>query len=189
MRGSIARCQHALMINNDPIPRSPISTPFSWEYIMKKANIVAAIIGMGLSAAVFIVTLGFRKFRNVPVGPEFFPRWLAIGLFICSAALLIQALRTKRADDSPAPTLSLFDKGMQRLLIGVAIIALYAFLWNSLGFIIATPLGLFALMFLLGLRRYRVMIAFSFGAMIVIFCAFRYLLGIDMPLGILYGLI
>jgi putative tricarboxylic transport membrane protein len=154
---------------------------------MKKANIVAAIIGMGLSAAVFIVTLGFRKFRNVPVGPEFFPRWLAIGLFVCSAALLVQALRM--TGDSHAPTLSLFDKGMQRLLAGVAIIGLYAFLWNSLGFVIATPLGLFGLMFLLGLRRYRVMIAFSFGAMIVIFCAFRYLLGIDMPLGILYGLI
>ena len=87
------------------------------------------------------------------------------------------------------PTLSLFDKGMQRLLAGVAIIVLYAFLWNSLGFIIATPLGLFALMYLLGLRSYKVMVAFSFGAMIVIFCAFRYLLGIDMPLGFLYGIL
>ena len=156
---------------------------------MKKANIVAALVGMGLSAAVFIATLGFRKFRNVPIGPEFFPRWLAIGLFVCSVALLIQALRTRREDDGPAPTLSIFDKGIQRLLAGLGIIALYAFLWDSLGFIIATPLGLFGLMFLLGLRRYRVMIAFSFGAMIVIFCAFRYLLGIDMPLGFLYGIL
>ena len=157
--------------------------------IMKKANIVAAIIGMGFSSAVFIVTLGFRKFKNVPIGPEFFPRWLAIGLFACSAVLLVQALRTKSADDRPAPTLSIFDKGMQRLLAGAAVIVLYAFLWNSLGFIIATPLGVFALMFLLGLRRYRVMIAFSLGAMIVIFCSFRYLLGIDMPLGFLYGFV
>ena len=156
---------------------------------MKKANIVAAIIGMGFSVGVFIVTLGFRKFRNVPVGPEFFPRWLAIGLFICSAVLLVQAIKTKPANDASAPTLSLFDKGMQRLLIGIAIIVVYAFSWNFLGFIIATPFGIFALMFLLGLRRYPVMIAFSFGAMIVIFCAFRYLLGIDMPLGILYGII
>ena len=156
---------------------------------MKRANIVAALIGMGFSSAVFIVTLGFRKFKNVPIGPEFFPRWLAIGLFACSAALLVQALRTKSADNRPAPTLSIFDKGMQRLLAGVAIIVLYAFLWDSLGFVIITPFGLFALMFLLGLRRYRVMIVFSLGAMIVIFCAFRYLLGIDMPVGILYGIL
>ena len=156
---------------------------------MKKANIVAAIIGMGFSVGVFIVTLGFRKFRNVPVGPEFFPRWLAIGLFACSVALLVQALKTKPASDKPAPTLSLFDKGMQRLLIGLAVVLIYAFSWNFIGFIIATPFGIFALMFVLGLRKYPAMIAFSFGAMIVIFCAFRYLLGIDMPLGILYGII
>jgi len=156
---------------------------------VKKANIIAGIIGMGFSCAVYIVTLGFRKFKNVPIGPEFFPRWLAIGLFICSAVLLVQAIRGKSADDHPAPTLSLFDKGIQRLLIGVGIIVVYAISWNFLGFIIATPLALFAIMFLLGLRRYWAMIAFSLGAMIVIFCAFRYLLGIDMPLGILYGLI
>ena len=156
---------------------------------MKKANIVAAIIGMGFSVGVFIVTLGFRKFRNVPVGPEFFPRWLAIGLFACSVALLVQALKTRPASDKPAPTLSLFDKGMQRLLLGLAIIVVYALTWKFLGFIISTPVVLFALMFLLGLRKYPAMAAFSFGAMIVIFCAFRYLLGIDMPLGLLYGII
>ena len=168
---------------------------------MKKANITAAIIGIGFSACIYIATLSFKKFKNVPIGPEFFPRWLAIGLFICSAVLLFQAIKTKPAEakpgteggppapNNPAPTLSLFDKGMQRLLFGLAIIIVYAISWNFLGFIIATPLGLFALMFLLGLRRYKVMVAFSLGAMIVIFCAFRYLLGIDMPLGFLYGII
>ena len=156
---------------------------------MKKANIIAAIIGLGFSSAVYIATLGFKKFKNVPIGPEFFPRWLAIGLFICSAALLVQAIKAKPSGGRPAPTLSIFDRGMRRLLAGVAIIVVYALSWNFLGFIVATPLGLFALMFLLGLRRYRVMAAFSLGAMIVIFCAFRYLLGIDMPLGFLYGIL
>jgi putative tricarboxylic transport membrane protein len=156
---------------------------------MKKANIIAAVIGMGFSSVAYIMTLSFKKFKNVPVGPEFFPRWMAIGLFVCSAVMLLQAVRVKPANDRPAPTLSVFDKGIQRLLIGVGIIVIYAATWNFLGFIVATPLGLFALMFLLGLRRYRVMIAFSLGAMIVTFCAFRYLLGIDMPLGFLYGIL
>ncbi|MDR0386874.1 MAG: tripartite tricarboxylate transporter TctB family protein [Treponema sp.] len=155
---------------------------------MKKANIAAAVIGMGFSSAAFIVTLGFKKFKNVPIGPEFFPRWLAIGLFVCSGVLLIQALRVKPGHDEPAPTLSPLDRGMRRLLIGAAIIVVYAVSWNFLGFLVATPLGIFALMFLLGLRRYRVMIIFSLSAMLVIFCAFRYLLGINMPMGLLDGL-
>jgi putative tricarboxylic transport membrane protein len=156
---------------------------------MKAANIIAAITGMAVSSAMFIVTLGFKKFRNVPVGPEFFPRWLAVGLFICSVVLFVQALKIKPADDKGSPTLSFFDRGMQRLLVGAAIIVIYAASWNFLGFIIATPLAIFAIMFLLGLRRYRVMIIFSLGAVIVIFCAFRYLLGIDMPIGFLDGII
>ncbi|MDR1108705.1 MAG: tripartite tricarboxylate transporter TctB family protein [Spirochaetaceae bacterium] len=156
---------------------------------MKKANIIAAITGMAVSSVMFIITLGFKKFRNVPVGPEFFPRWLAVGLFICSAVLLVQALKIKPADDPGAPTLSFFDRGMQRLLAGAGIIVIYAVSWNFLGFIIATPLAIFALMFLLGLRRYRVMVIFSLGAVIVIFCAFRYFLGIDMPMGFLGGII
>jgi putative tricarboxylic transport membrane protein len=155
---------------------------------MKKANIAAAIIGMGFSSAAFIITLGFKKFKNVPIGPEFFPRWLAIGLFVCSAVLLIRMLRVKPAHDESAPTLSPFDRGMRRLLVGAVIIVAYAVSWNFLGFLIATPLGVFALMFLLGLRRYRVMIIFSVSVMIVIFCAFRYLLGINMPMGLLDGL-
>jgi putative tricarboxylic transport membrane protein len=152
---------------------------------VKKANIIAAIIGMGFSSVAFVITLGFKKFKNVPVGPEFFPRWLAIGLFICSAVLIVQMLKVKPAEDRSAPTLSLFDKGMLRLLVGAVIIVLYAISWNFLGFIIASPLALFGLMFLLGLRGYRVMIIFSLSAMVVIFCAFRYLLGIDMPMGFL----
>jgi putative tricarboxylic transport membrane protein len=154
---------------------------------VKKANIIAAIIGMAFSSTVFIITLGFKKFKNVPIGPEFFPRWLAIGLFVCSAVLLIQAIKIKPAGDRPAPTLSLFDRGMLRLLAGAAIIVVYAISWNFLGFIISTPLVLFGLMFLLGLRRYPVMIIFSLSATVVIFCAFRYLLGIDMAMGFLYG--
>jgi putative tricarboxylic transport membrane protein len=155
---------------------------------VKKANIIAAVMGMGFSFAVFVITLSFKQFKNVPVGPEFFPRWLAIGLFICSGALLVQALRVKPAEDHPAPTLSLSDKGMLRLLSGVAIIVIYAISWNFLGFIIATPLVLLSLMTLLGIRRLPIMIIFSLGVMVVVFYAFRYLLGIDMPLGFLDGL-
>ncbi|MDR1400293.1 MAG: tripartite tricarboxylate transporter TctB family protein [Treponema sp.] len=156
---------------------------------MRKANLIAAIIGIGFSSITFIITLGFKKFRNVPVGPEFFPRWLSIGLFICSAALLVQAFKTKPAGDKAAPTLSLRDQGMQRLLVGAVLIVVYAVCWNFLGFILATPLALFALMFLLGLRRYRVMVIFSLSVVVVVFCAFRYLLGIDMPMGVLDGLL
>jgi putative tricarboxylic transport membrane protein len=155
---------------------------------MKKANIAAAFTGMGFSAAAFIKTLSFKQFKNVPVGPEFFPRWLAAGLFVCSGALLVQALGMRPGESPPAPTLSPLDRGMRRLFAGAGIIVLYALLWEVLGFLIVTPLAVFALMFLLGLRKFPLMISFSLGAALVIFGAFRFLLGIDMPVGIMESL-
>jgi putative tricarboxylic transport membrane protein len=158
------------------------------ESTVKKANTVCAIIAMAISLLAFIKTFGFKQFKNIPIGPEFFPRYLACGLFICSVALLLQARRADPIADKPAPPISLKNKGMQRLLAGIAIIIVYALSWEVLGFVIATPLALFALMFLLGLRRYLLMLIFSLGAMVVIFGAFRYFLNIDMPLGFLDGM-
>jgi putative tricarboxylic transport membrane protein len=150
---------------------------------MKKANIVCALIGMVFSAGVFIATLGFKQFKNVPVGPEFFPRWLSAGLFICCLVLLLINLGMK--NDRPAPSVSPFDKGIQRLLIGLVIVIAYAACWEHVGFIVITPVAVFALMFLLGKREYRSMLIMAAGSTAVIFCAFRFLLGIDMPMGLL----
>jgi putative tricarboxylic transport membrane protein len=154
---------------------------------VKKADAVSAVIGMVLSGAVFIKTLGFKKFKTVPVGPEVFPRYLATGLFICSAVLLVKALLAKPGG-KPEPTINPLDKGIQRLLIGLVIIVVYAICWEPLGFIIITPVSVFALLFLLGVRKYLAMAIFSVCAMATIFCAFRFFLGIEMPMGLLYGL-
>ena len=156
---------------------------------MKKANIVCGLVGMAFSAYAFIQTLGFRKFPLVPIGPEFFPRYLAAGLFICSAVLIIQALISKPKKVEKAPTISPLDKGMQRLFVGIAIIIVYAILWEPLGFLIATPLAMAAIMLLLGYRRYSMMVAFSLGTTLVIFGAFSFFLNVNMPLGILRGLL
>ena len=155
---------------------------------MKKANIVCGLVGMAFSAFAFIQTLGFKKFPLVPVGPEFFPRYLAAGLFICSAILIIQALVTKPRKEEKAPTMSPFDKGMLRLFIGIAIIVLYAVLWEPVGFLIVTPLAMVAIMLLCGYRRYSMMVIFSLGTTLVVFGAFSFFLNVNMPLGILWFL-
>ena len=156
---------------------------------MKTANIICGLVGMAFSATAFIVTFSFRQFKNVPIGPEFFPRYLATGLFICSAVLFIQAFLTDPKKDKKAPTISPLDKGMQRLFAGIAIIVAYALCWEFLGFIIATPLAMAGMMLLLGYRRYLMMVIFSLGTTLVIFGAFRVFLNVDMPLGLLESLL
>jgi len=144
---------------------------------------------MAFSAFAFVRTLGFRQFPLVPIGPEFFPRHLAIGLFACSAILVIQSLLAKPKKEEKAPTLSPFDKGMRRLFAGIAIIIVYALLWEPVGFLIATPLAMAAMMLLLGYRRYVMIAIFSLGTTLIVFAAFSFFLNVFMPPGILRGLL
>ena len=151
---------------------------------MKKANIVAAIIGMLFALAAFLKTLTFKKFTNVPVGPEFFPQILAIALFICCLILFITSI-LKKDDKEKAPTISPLNKDMQKLLAGLLVIVVYALLWEVIGFIIATPIAVFVMIFILGRRNYLTMAIVSVAATVVIFCAFKFLLKIEMPMGFL----
>lgn len=162
---------------------------------MRKANIISAIVGLLISGTAFAYTFTFKKFKNVPVGPEFFPRALAAALFICCLILLITNIvacrapaASKEKQEEKAPTLSLRDKDMQRAAIALLGIVVYALLWNILGFLIATPLALFGMIWLLGKRNYLMMALISVGATAVIFLVFKLLLGIEMPLGFLEGL-
>ena len=150
---------------------------------MKKANIISAVIGMIVSAAAFGYTFTFKQFKNVPVGPEFFPRVLAIALFIFCVLLLLTNLKTSEANKKSAPTMSLKNRGMQKALAGLAIVVAYALLWEVLGFLIITPIAIFLMTLLLGKREYIKMIIIAVGATAIVFLAFKYLLGIQMPLG------
>lgn len=150
---------------------------------MKKANIISAVIGMIVSAAAFGYTFTFKQFKNVPVGPEFFPRVLAIALFIFCVLLLLTNLKTSETNNKSAPTMSLKNRGMQKALAGLAIVVVYALLWEVLGFLIITPIAIFLMTLLLGKRSYIKMIIVAVGATAIVFLAFKYLLGIQMPLG------
>ncbi|MBQ0052013.1 MAG: tripartite tricarboxylate transporter TctB family protein [Treponema sp.] len=149
---------------------------------MRIANIVSAIIGMLFSAAAFGYTFTFKQFKNVPVGPEFFPRALAVALFICCFILFITNL-LKKDDKSKAPTLNPLNKNIQKALLGLLVIVVYALLWNIISFILATPIAIFVMIFILGKRNYLKMAIISVVATAVIFVAFKFLLGIEMPMG------
>lgn len=156
---------------------------------MKKANIISAILGMCVSALAFGYTFTFKKFKNVPVGPEFFPRALAFLLFVCCLVLLLTNLKTTQRNKDAAPTLSPLNKDMRKAIISLILIVVYALLWNVTGFLITTPFALFAMIFILGKRNYKMMVIVSLGATALIFSAFKFLLGIELPLGFIENFI
>ncbi len=150
---------------------------------MKKANLIAAVIGMVFSLVCFVDTFSFKQFKNVPVGPEVFPRILAVGLFICCLALFLLNLRDTEENSQPAPTLSLKDPYILKAIFATLVIVVYALLWEPVGFLFISPFALFVLTYLMGKRDWKMMIVVSILMPIVTWAIFRYLLGITLPMG------
>jgi len=148
---------------------------------------------MIISGYAFITTFTFKQFKNVPVGPEFFPRYLSVFLFLLCLILLIKALLTKKENDTPAPAINFFakseeGKGLRRMAACALVLLLLIFLWSYLGFLIATPIAVFVLQYILGNRKWVPMVIYSIVAPVVIFLIFKFVLGIEMPLGFMEAL-
>lgn len=148
---------------------------------MPFADRIAGAIGMLFGGVAFYLSTHFKQFRNVPVGPEVFPQIMASGLILCSAALVIRSFLVK--DTKQAPTLSLRDKGMRHMLMTVGIVVVFIVLWDIAGFLILSPLGLFALMAITGFRSYPKMALIALVLSALVWLLFWQVLSIELPLG------
>lgn len=146
-------------------------------------NLVSGCIAIAFSAGVWYVSSSFPEDRNVTINSDFFPKILAAALILSSLCMMATTLFGKK--EETFGTISLKDKGVQRSLLCLVATILCAVLMTSLSFIIAGALYIFAIMVLLGYRKWIPMVLISAAVSIGIFLIFRHLLGITLPLGIL----
>lgn len=146
------------------------------------SNIVCAAVGIAIGLIAIYITTKFKQFTNVPVGPEVFPRIMATGLVICSIALIVQAaLKGKKWEK--APTLSLRDRGIRRMLVAAVLIVAFYLLWEPVGFLILAPVTLFLLMLNMDFKRYGQMAILSLAISVAVWLLFWQVLVIELPLG------
>jgi len=150
---------------------------------LKKADIIAAIVGILLSGYVFMATAQFPQDNVLLLGPSFFPRLLAVGLLIMSILLLIKALmgRSMQSNDK----FDIKNPGTQRAGIALLATIVYCLVLPYLGFIIDNVLYLIFLMYLLKQRSYLKMVIISLGVTFMVYAVFRMALNITLPLGLL----
>lgn len=103
------------------------------------------IVGAALTAlaiAMIVQTQGFPRIRAMPYGPDLFPRIIAGGLILSAIGIVIEGLRSLRAeaeqvDTTVAPT-SLY--GAFAFVAIAALVAGFALLLPVMGFHIAAAL-------------------------------------------------
>ena len=152
---------------------------------MKRADIIAGILGIALCFLIFYITTSFPKDQVVLVGPAFFPRLIAAGLGIFSAILMLSAYTRKHLETNSG--FSFKDRGIQRGIISVGSTVIYCLFFEYLGFITCTIIYLIFLMLLLKDRQYIQIVITSITVTITVFFIFKVLLNITLPMGTLFG--
>ena len=152
---------------------------------MKRADIIASLLGIALSFLIFYITSSFPEDQVVRVGPAFFPRLLAAGLGIFSAILLLSACTREHLETHAG--FSFKNRGIQRGIISVGATVIYCLFFEYLGFITCTIIYLIFLMLLLKDRQYIQITITSITVTIAVFLIFKVLLNITLPMGTLYG--
>jgi putative tricarboxylic transport membrane protein len=147
-------------------------------------------LAFGLGLLVLTLRLDVDLQRNVggAIGPEAYPGLLAAAILLLSLLLLWQTLRGRA---EPAVLQELATAPDQRpaasgrVLLALLLLCAYTLLLEPLGFLVATPLLLIALMRLTGERRWWLAVPSALLMTVLLYAFFRYGMNLVLPEGLL----
>ncbi|MGH2626934.1 MAG: tripartite tricarboxylate transporter TctB family protein [Anaerolineales bacterium] len=149
---------------------------------MRRADAVIGLSLLVFAALYFQQSFAIRTgFAPDRLGPTFFPRLLAGALALLALTLIARAA----ADRSERPPLPPARIGV---LIGVTgLTAAYALLLPLVGFLLATPVLIGAVIALMGLREWRPLLVTAIAVTVVLYLVFARFLHVLLPPGLLEG--
>jgi putative tricarboxylic transport membrane protein len=147
---------------------------------MKTADRIVAFFLIILGMLVFWQASQITIFSDELLGPSFFPKTLAIVLIFLGCLLL---LRTVVISDFPKIELEV--QGIWKITAVILCSVIYLLTLEPIGFLITTPLLMFALMMLLKRGKLLTKIAFSVLFPAIAWIVFKEFLKIPLPWGIL----
>ncbi len=158
-----------------------------------RTDLAASLVSMGLGAWLFWQTFSFNVTASERVGGGIdaagYPRLLAGLTVLLGIALAGRALwKWRRARPGPGGDAAGRGGGRVRAALSFAVLLLYTLLLEPLGFLVATPLAVGALLRIVGGRGalHAAVAAIAFTAAIFVF--FRYGVNIVLPEGLLRGI-
>ncbi len=144
---------------------------------MRKGNIVVSIIMLILGGFVLYTTSSFPQVNGNVVGPEFFPRIIAIGLLILGGILLIQNTIIKSEDKE----LKFFKKDNMKSYLVMLITLVYLIAMSFVGFVISSIIYLIILMIMYGIENKIKAVINSVVIVGIVYVVFNNLLSVPLP--------
>lgn len=183
-----------------PVPgahrRSEQAPPFhlnksieSEKRMKRKSNginmdLIAGILLTAIAALLLIASFTYPKLNrdDLIVGADLFPKVVAAGMLVCALVILIKAI-VKPVYRPPFTKEE--KKEYLRTAIVIALCVLYTLVMPKLGFILTSILTLAAVQWVFGNRNILALILVSILFPVILFAAFKYGLGVQLPAGIL----
>lgn len=144
---------------------------------------LAAVLLLGLSAGVFVVSRDFPEGFGGTPGAAFFPRVVAGAIAALAVVLLARSLASR---DSRAHRVSVGDAAAFALPVGLLVG--YVVAMQFVGFVAATVAFLVALMRYSGVEAYRTSVSLGVGVAIVLHYVFGEFLHVPLPEGSIVGI-
>ena len=148
---------------------------------------ISGMVGIVIGLYVLITCRSYPEDFVMKIGPAFFPEMLAGGLILFSALLIVQALLGKSIGD--CEKISIRQKGMQRVLLSLAVMIVYCAVLKPAGFIIATIPFIMVFMFLLGNRKIFQYLWVPVAITLGVYLVFEKLLVLSLPAGLLSSIL
>jgi|SRR5699024_4235822 len=137
--------------------------------LYKNTNFYLAMTFILISIYMFVSAM------DMPSNDAQFPIIIAVALFLFSAALLIQTIKTKK-DDS-----KLELNVLKRICLLLTTMILYTLLINIMGYLISSVLLYISIFLIMGYRKLITGIISALVVVPVIFVVFKYFLNVPLP--------
>lgn len=152
-------------------------------------ELLVALGVLGLAAFFLVGALQIRVSPSYAhIGPRFFPFLVSGGLAACGVALLVEALRPRRASGGEGEAERPSINWGAVLAVGAALLVQQLLLERA-GFVVASALLFWGVAFAFGSRRYLRDGLIGVALAVVVYLAFTYLLDLNLPGGWLAGLV
>jgi len=130
--------------------------------------------------------------KRLSMSPAFYPRVVILTMAILSLVFALSSYRQyrKTADSAPpsepGKRVSILGESSTRTLVTMGIMLGYVYLIEWIGFLLATPIGLGALMVHMGNRRLRVLCLVMIGVPLLLYFVFERIMLVILPRGVLF---
>ncbi|MCG8567381.1 MAG: tripartite tricarboxylate transporter TctB family protein [Desulfobacterales bacterium] len=160
------------------------------KQFFKKGNSTDIIIGFILFMISFPFLLNMHHFvsggTHSAVSPLSFPRFVMVLVVILSLVLMVTGFLSKPTADPQAKEKASAPVNQVNTLIYLGLLFLYLILLHYVGFVIATPIIMVAVAYILNGRNFKVMIPGFIAFSVILYYVALKLMKIMLPLGIFF---